>query len=139
MSVGVLAVMAAAGTYLWTNYGGLLQTGSSVEGQAAAPNREEIVILDTFQTFQRQTSDSLQSAIQEIGKQKADIKNLSDQVSALTAKIDALQNAATPTPQPVAPTRPPVVAARKKPSAPKTTGGISVGGAPLPAAPPDGQ
>jgi transposase-like protein/uncharacterized coiled-coil protein SlyX len=88
---------------------------------------EETVTLKDFQAFQRQTADSLQSAAQDIATQKADLERLSDQVSALAAKIDALQSAAAPKPlqtavpaRPAVPLRPAVIAQRKKPPAPKT-------------------
>ena len=139
ISVGVLAVIAGAFAYVWLNDDGLVQAISSAAQPAAGPvvaSDEETVNLRDFQSFQRQTSDSLQSVAQGIAAQKADLNRLSDQVSALSAKIDALQSAAAP-PQPAVPPQPPVTAARKKPPAPKTTGPISVGGAPLPPTPPD--
>jgi hypothetical protein len=150
-SVVVLAVIAVVCAYLWLNYGALFQRDSSAARRAALETGgEETVMLKDFQSFQRQTEDSLQAATRDIAAQKADLKSLSDQVSALTAKIDALRAAAgtgsLPAPTELRPgseqpaARAPVIAARKKTSAPKTPGGsISVGGAPLPAAPPDGQ
>jgi hypothetical protein len=146
----VLAVIAAA-AYLWLNYDGLVHEVSFAEQRAAAPvvnSAEENVPLKDFQSFERQITETLQSAAQDIAAQKAELKNLSDQMSALAAKIDALQGGAPPTgsfsapvetrpgSQQAAPARPTVVGAQKKPPAPKTTGRISVGGAPLPPAPP---
>ena len=107
-------------------------------------------MLKDFQSFQRQTADSLQAAAQDLAAKKADLKSLSDPVSALTAKIDAWRagpgTGALSAPTELQPgseppaARAPVIAARKKTSAPKPPGGsISVGGAPLPAAPPNGQ
>ena len=155
ISVAALAIIAAASAYLWLNYDSLFQAASSTAHPAATPvvaSGEETVTLRDFQSFQRQTAETLQSTIQAIDAQKADLKSLSDQVSALAAKIDALQSAAQstgslsapvevrPVPQePAVPARPPVIAARKKPLAPKTTGPISVGGAPLPPAPSGGR
>jgi hypothetical protein len=136
ISVGVLAVIAGAFAYVWLNDDGLVQEISSQP--AAAPvvtSDEEAVKLKDFQSFQRQTADSFQSAAQGIAAQKADLNRLSDQVLALSARIDALQSAAA-LPQSTIPPQPPVTAARKKPPAPKT-GPISVGGAPLPPTPPD--
>jgi len=138
--VGVLAVIAATATYIGLNLDRLVQVAFSAARQEATPvaaKGEETVTLKDFQSLQRQTADSLQSAAQEIAAQRADLKNLSDLVSSLTTKIDALQSAAAPAPQRAAvPVRPPVIAARKKPPAPKTTGPISVGGSPLPTTPP---
>ena len=142
MTVGLVVVIAAGCFYLWLNYGGLLQAESGVGHQTAALISPETVSLEDFQSFQRQTADALQSAVQDRAAQKADFKSLSDQLSALTAKVDALQSAtAQASQQPaVAPAQPPIIAsARRKPSAPKTTGAISVGGAPLPASPSNGH
>jgi hypothetical protein len=142
ISVGALAVIAAAFAYLWLNHDGLLHAVSFDERPAAAPvvdSGDEPVTQKDFEAFRRQMAESLQSTIEDMDAQKADLKKLSDQVSALTVKIDALQTTATPVTQPVAPARPPVVGARKKPLGPKTPGPISVGGAPLPPPPSDGQ
>ena len=144
MPVGVAVVLVAGCFYLWLNYGGLLQAESGVGHQTAALRSRETVSLEDFQSFQRQTADALQSSVQDRAVQKADFKSLSDQLSALTAKVDALQSASAQSSQqagaPSLPAQPPVVAsARRKPSVPKTTGGISVGGAPLPASPPTGH
>lgn len=151
LAVSVLAVIAAGAAYVWLNYDRLVDEVSFARHQDAAPvvdRAEETVLLKDFQSFQRQISETLQSAAQNIAAQKADLKNLSDQMSALAARINALQGGAPPTGsfsapvearpgrQPAAPARPTVVAAQKKPPAPKTTGPISVGGAPLPSAPP---
>jgi len=145
-----LAVIAAACAYLWFNYDDLVRSVSFTSHSAAAPvidSGEETVTLKDFQSFQLQTTDLLQSAAQDIATQKADLKSVLDQVSVLTAKIDGLQTAAPatgpllppaelrPGSQPAIPDRVPVIAARKKPPAPKTTGPISVGGAPLTPAP----
>ena len=139
ISVGVLAVIACAFAYVLLDDDGLVQAISSAAPPAAAPvvaSDEETMNLRDFQSFQRQTADSLQSVAQDIAAQKADLNRLSDQVSALSAKIDALQKSSA-VPQPAVPPQPSVMTARKKPPAPKTTGPISVGGAPLPPTPPD--
>jgi hypothetical protein len=139
-AVGGLAVVTAGAACLWFNYDRLVDRVSSAASPAIAPivaSGEEPVTQNDFEAFRRQMAESLQSMTEGMDTQKADLKKLSDQVSALAAKIDALQSA----PQSTASVsggnaRPPVAAARKKPPAPKTTGPISVGGAPLPPAPP---
>jgi hypothetical protein len=114
--------------------------------QAAAPfvaSGEEPITRVDFETLKRQTAASLQSAIEDLDAQKADLKNLSDQVSALVAKVDALGSTAPATapvqtdaiPAPPAVQAPSAfVAQRRKPPAPKPSGPISMGGAPLPPA-----
>ncbi len=133
--VAALAVIAVASGYGWLNYGRLVLPASSAPGPvvaAVAGNIEEAVALKDFQSFQQQTAQSLQSMDQGIAAQKADLARLSDQLSALTARLDALQTAAAPAPPPVAAARPAVSAPRKRPSVAKPAGPISVGGAPLP-------
>jgi hypothetical protein len=152
ISVILLVAIAAAGSFVWFDYNDLIQTALFAGQPAAAPivaSGEETVALKDFQSFQQQTAESLQSAAQDIAAQKADLKSLSDQVSALSAKIDAMQSAPQPTvslsarveprtgsQQPAAPARASAIAARKKLPVPKTSGPISVGGAPLPPAAP---
>lgn len=141
--VAVLAVIAAASAFGWLNYGRLVQPASSAPSPVAAAvarNTEETVALKDFQSFQQQTAQSLQSMDQGIAVQKADLTRLSDQLSALAARLDALQTAAAPAPPPAAPARPAVTAPRKRLPVERPAGRISVGGAPLPAAPPqDGR
>jgi hypothetical protein len=151
--VFLLVAIAAAGSFVWFDYNGLIRSASFGEQPAAAQvvaSGEETVTLRDFQSFQQQTAQSLQSAAQDIVAQKADLKSLSDQVSALSAKIDAMQSAPRPivslsapvelrtgSQQPAAPAaRASAIVARRKLPVPKTSGPISVGGAPLPPAAP---
>lgn len=138
-----LAVGAAATAYLLLNYDRLVQQVSSVGSPVAAPlvaRDEDAVTLRDFQAFQQLTGDSLKAATQDIAAERTDLKTLSDQVSALAARIEAMQSTATlPPSQPAIPARPPPVGERKKPPVAKPVGRISVGGAPLPAPRPDGQ
>jgi uncharacterized coiled-coil protein SlyX len=138
--VGGLALIAAAAGYLWLNYDRFIEAASArAEAAPEAANVEEMVTLKEFQSFQQLTAESLRSTNQDIAAQQADLRKLSDQVSALTARIDVLQSAAEPAPaqpatlaEPVIPPRPAAIAPRKKPRIPKPAGPISVGGAPLP-------
>src|SRR5579864_7492054 len=107
--VAALAVIAAGSAYGWFNYGRLVQPASSAPSSvaaAAARNAEETVALKDFQSFRQQTAQSLQSMDQGIAAQKADLTRLSDQLSALATRLDALQTAAAPAAPPVAPARP---------------------------------
>lgn len=141
-----LAIPAAAAAYLWLNHDRLVQAVSSAVRPAAiaAPvvgNREETVALKDFQSFQQHTNDAMQSTTQGIAALQGSLKTLSDQVSALSARTDALQSAAAPAPTqsvvpavPAAPARR-VVAAPKRPHTSRPGGPISLGGAPLPSEP----
>ncbi len=141
--VAALSVIAAGSAYGWLNYGRLIQPASLAPSPVAAAvpkNTEETVALKDFQFFQQQTAQSLQAMDQGIAAQKAELTRLSDQLSALAAKIDALQTAAASEPTPAAPARLGVTAPRRRQPAARPAGPISVGGAPLPAAPaPEGR
>ncbi len=131
--VAGLALFGVASALLWHAWGDGLPafpSVASVTAPAAAPEVDKPVGSKDFQAFQQQIAGSLQSTAQLLATQQAEIKRLSDQVIALTAKIDALQR---PSAQAAAPTPPPP-APQKKPAAPKKpAAAISVGGAPLPA------
>ena len=140
--VGVLALIAAAAGYLWLNYDRFIEAATARAVPPEGANVEEMVTLKDFQSFQQQTAESTRSTNQDIAAEQADLRKLSDQVSALTARIDALQSAAESAPaqpatlaEPVIPPRPAAIAPRKKPRIPKPAGPISVGGTPLPLAP----
>jgi uncharacterized coiled-coil protein SlyX len=141
--VAALAVIAASAGYLWLNYDRFIEAASARAVPAPEPaNVEEMATLKDFQSFQQQTSESMRSTNQDIAAQQADLRKLSDQVSALTARIDVLQSAAEPAPaqpatlaEPVIPPRPAAIVPRKKPRIPNPAGPISVGGTPLPLAP----
>jgi cytoskeletal protein RodZ len=142
----VFAVGASACAYLWVNYGDqvravLIQPPST--SSTVATDGQQSVSRADFDTFQRQTADSIHSATENLETQKADLEKLSGRVADLAAKVDALRNAAATAPAsptiqnsnsaapPVGRPRPAIVAQRKKPQASKG-GPISVGGAPLP-------
>ena len=135
--VAALAVFAVTSALLWNVWGdGLPALPSFTSATAPAPAAvpDKTVGLKEFEALQQQIAASAQSTAQSIAAQQADIKRLSDQVSALAARIEQLQNPAPPA-QPTATVPPPPAApaARKRPnSAPKQPPGISVGGAPLP-------
>jgi cell division protein FtsB len=142
-----LALFGVASAFAWHVYGGSPLTLPSLPwgtAQPAAPAvaaADQPVALKDLQALQQQLAGSLQSNAQLLTGQQAEIKRLSDQVSALVAKVDALEHppaqASAPASASPAPTPAPVAAApRKRPAAPKTPAGISVGGAPLPSAQP---
>jgi uncharacterized coiled-coil protein SlyX len=136
--VAALAVFAVTSALLWQVWGyGLpsLPSFSSATTPAPAEVPDKTVGLKEFEALQQQIATSAQSTAQSIAAQQAEIKRLSDQVSALAAKIEQLQNPAPSAQVPVAAPPPPPAApaARRRPAAaPKQAPGISVGGAPLP-------
>lgn len=131
----VVAVMlAGAGSgsaLLWRAYGSPPSTNVV---SSAAPVADKPVGLADLQAFQQQIAGAVQSTEKLLTTQQAEIKRLSDQLSALSGKLDLLQRPVTsaqaalppPAPKPVAP------APRKKPAALQPAGAISTGGAPLP-------
>jgi cell division protein FtsB len=131
-----LAMLGVASALLWHTFGdGLpaLPSFASVTGPSAAPAvaaADKPVGLKDFQAFQQQIAEPMQSTAQLLAAQQAELKRLSDQVSALTAKIDAIEH--PPASAQAAVAAPPPVAPRKKPVAAKLPAGISTGGAPLP-------
>ncbi len=146
----VFAIGASACAYLWVNYGDQVRTAvfaiPSATGSPVAASGEQPVSRADFDSFERQTANSIHSATENLEAQKADLEKLSGQVADLIAKVDALRNAiatapasqpiqnSISVPPPVGQPRPAAIAQRKKPQAPKA-GSISVGGAPLPPAP----
>jgi cell division protein FtsB len=137
--VAALAMFGVTSAMLWRAYSAgvpvLPSFASGAAPGAASPAEvaDKAVGFKEFQALQQQIAGSLQSSAQLVAAQQAEIKRLSDQVSALSAKIDALQRPAASAQAPVAsPPPPPPPAARKKPAAAKLPPGISTGGAPLP-------
>jgi hypothetical protein len=141
-----VAAVAGASGYVWLTHDSLGKLAFA-EHSSVAPvvQSSDTVTREDLEAIKRQLADSLQSMVANTDALKVNLKNLSDQVAALAAKVDGLQNAPQSgelkpaSPPSVLPVRPPVMAARKKPAAPQTTGPISVGGAQLPAAPPASQ
>jgi hypothetical protein len=146
IAVIVFAVCATACAYLWVNHSAQIRTAvffaKPQTSDPTAASGEPSVSRTDFDSFERQTADSLRSTAENLEAQEADLKTLSDQVADLAAKIDALRNAVatapvlSPTAQAVVPPRPATTVQRKQPQAPKPASRASVGGAPLPIAPP---
>jgi hypothetical protein len=147
--VGIVAIafMVIGLAYLWLNNGDQIRsaglgTPPSMTIAPVVAASEDTLSRGDFDKFRQQNADFLRTTTEALDAQKAGLKVLSDQVTALSAKFDALQGttASLRAPGPVAPiamaASPPhqtVVAQHKKPSTPKSAGPISVGGAPLPA------
>jgi uncharacterized coiled-coil protein SlyX len=112
----VLAVLGVASAFGWRAYGG-------------SPYAPEMVGLDEFHAFQHQVAGQLQSSAQALAAQQAEVKRLSDQMAAVSTKMDTLASAISSAraAMPAAPPPHPQKRASPKPSA-----RISTGGAPLP-------
>lgn len=132
----LLACIGVGLAFFWRAYGGsvsALPSAASVSGPAAAPpggvtGATEKGLSD-LQAVQQQLAGQMQAATQLLASQQAEIKRLSDQLAALTGKIDALQQPVTP-----APVGKQVAPVRKKPAAPAVA--APAGAATPPPAPP---
>ncbi|WP_291570272.1 hypothetical protein [Bradyrhizobium sp.] len=132
----LIVVLAAAGIgsfLLWRSYGNGLPAFPSLTpaAESATPPDKPVGLTD-FQAFQQQIVGSMQSTAQVLAAQDAEIKRLSDQVSALSANLDLLEHPLAQAVDPAAVPKPVAPAPKKKPAAPKPAGAISTGGAPLP-------
>jgi uncharacterized coiled-coil protein SlyX len=142
----ILVMAGAAAGYLWLNYDeliGALPTQQTASAPEITP--EVSAALRDLRSSRQQTARDIDTIQQTLATQQADLNRLSEQLSGLASRLDALQS--TPPlrstlvpPQPG--TRAQAVEPQgKKPAArtPKPSGPVSVGGAPLnQAAEPDG-
>jgi uncharacterized coiled-coil protein SlyX len=118
--VAGLAMVGSASALLWRASGSSLPalpsfTSGAAPAAAPADAPDKPVGLKDFQAFQQQIAATMQSTAQLVAAQQAEIKRLSDQVSALAARIDALQPPAASAPA-AAPVPPPPPAAAAAPS-----------------------
>ncbi|MEY9590826.1 putative coiled-coil protein SlyX [Bradyrhizobium yuanmingense] len=135
--------LCAGGAYYWTSTETLSGTLLGREAaQMTALSHEEKEALWEIRSGQQKASDEIEKASDGIaelnrnmGAQQADLKRMADQIEALTAKIESLQNSPVPTSVPAAPSPPAArlvsrpVKRMVQPS--KSEGPISIGGAPL--------
>jgi hypothetical protein len=123
----VLAVIGSGSAFGWRAYGGSPLTFTL--GSSAIPE-QKTVGFDEFNAFKQQVAGQMQPNAQALAAQLVELKRLSDQTAAMSAKIDALESSvlaartAIPT---VAPNR--AQKASKPKSAPPP---ISTGAARLP-------
>jgi hypothetical protein len=164
-----VAIGAAAAAYAWPNFSstlpnldslaelfprttasapipdpvvtGALKDIQSAQQQHATALQEHRAILQQNTAVLQQGTVTLESVKQSLAVQQTSLKGLSNQLSSLVARVDALQNAVTPltTSSITVPRTPPkaIGASRKKaPQLPQPSGPVSVGGAPLSPVPP---
>lgn len=144
--IGMMLVCFGSGSALVARAYGIglptLPSFTSMTSVASSPAPVAVkpVAMSDLQALQQQLAGSAQSTERLLAAQQAEIKRLSDQVVALSGKLDLLQRplssaqAALPATAPASPAAKPkrVAAAKpKKPDAVESTGAISTGGAPL--------
>ncbi|MHC2332764.1 hypothetical protein [Bradyrhizobium sp. USDA 4454] len=136
----ILALAGAGGVYAWPQIAPLVPSlGNAAAGDKAATDKEA---LPDLLAAQQKLEDDIGALGKSVADQQEQLKTITDQLAALASKVEALQRPA-PAPVPPAaaeqPHAPVAQAAPKsrKPSvrAPKPSGPISTGGAPLSAAP----
>ena len=89
----IAAIALASGCYFLFSYGrpiGPVPTKMAPAARIA----DSGVTREEFQASQQKTATQLEAMGQDIAASKADIKKLSDQVLAMSAKVDALRDAA---------------------------------------------
>ncbi|KWV54754.1 hypothetical protein AS156_06915 [Bradyrhizobium macuxiense] len=132
----LLLGLCAAGAYFWRTVAEFVDTATARE-VAPMPglSSEDRAALSEIQSGQQKASDQIAELNRNFDAQRADLKRLSDQIAALTLRIDALQipvPSASPPPVPPSPQAHAVSRLTKKLVRPaKPAGAVSVGGAPL--------
>jgi uncharacterized protein HemX len=108
----VLVTVAAGGAAFWQFYRGGF-SGAVMDRQDSTSDIAPVA--DTSLQMQQQANDQLQSLQQDLAAQQAATRRLSDQVDALTSRMDAMQQSYASAPATVgrvaAPKRRPVVTA----------------------------
>jgi uncharacterized coiled-coil protein SlyX len=138
----VLALACAGGVYAWPEIATLVPALGH-EGSAGAMTAGDKETVPDLLAAQQKSEEDLAALGRTVADQQEQLKTILDQLAALTSKVEALQRA-TPAPAPAPPpvAAAPVAQAAPKPRKPpvrasKPSGSISVGGAPLSAAPGD--
>ena len=97
VSLSALAVVCAATVIALPIICGSAERPSREMASAPIPDDVVSASLRGIQSSQRQHAAALESLAQSSAAQEADLKRIFDQLSLLTARMDALQNAAMPT------------------------------------------
>jgi hypothetical protein len=136
----ILALACAAGVYAWPEIATLVPDLGHEASGGGTPAGDQETLPDLLASQQKGEED-IAALGRAVADQQEQLKTIMDQLVALDSKVEALQHAAP------APVPPPVAAApiaqadprpKKPPSrAPKPSGPISTGGAPLSVAPSD--
>jgi uncharacterized coiled-coil protein SlyX len=136
MVVAGLAFIGIASAFLWRSYGS--NSFPTFSAGSAPAVTEKGPGLGELQALQQQSSAQIQTALQLLTAQQAEIKKLSDQLTALIGRFDSLQHtvAAPPPPPPPMPVKPVAPPARKKPAVPLSSPPGAPASAPVQIAPP---
>jgi uncharacterized coiled-coil protein SlyX len=126
-----LAATGSASAFLWRAFGNNIPTLPSFSSASPADG-DKVVMLKDLQAFQQQITSQTQTATQLLGSQQAEIKRLSEQMTALATKLETLQRSVTSAPvappasvQGAPPAPVPLPPVRKKPVVPKPVEGPS--------------
>ena len=132
VSACVLAIIGSASAFAWRAYGGSTYPAFALGSGSAGTPEPKTVGLDEFRSFQQQIAGQLQSNGQLLAEQQIEVKRLSDQMAAVSAKMDAIQSSIASARAAIPTTAPPTSPQPKKPAKPQPSPRISTGGAPLP-------
>ncbi|WP_426437549.1 hypothetical protein [Bradyrhizobium genosp. P] len=139
----VLVLAGAGGVYAWPLIGPLVPSLGHEASSGKVADDDKEALPDLLAT-QQKLGEDVAALGRSVADQQEQLKTVIDQLAALTSKVDALQRPApAPIQPPIAtePPRAPVAQAaprpRPPPRAPKSSGPISTGGAPLTVAPGD--
>ena len=136
VSLSALAVISAASVIALPNFNWFVEKSSPELASSSRPDGVVGGSLKEIQSLQQQNAAVLESLRQNSAAQQADLKRISDQLSSLAMRLDALQNAAAPAttsaiPQPNARAQVFPPPRRNRSGSSKTIGPVSIGGAPL--------
>src|ERR1700744_4341043 len=95
-----LMLAGAGATYVWANKDGLLQLSGHPASNGADTTPGDKAMLTDLLATQQKTGDDLDSLNKAVTDQQEQLKALTDQLSALVARVNALQSAAPPPPPP---------------------------------------
>src|SRR5690242_2265562 len=141
LAVIVGLVLAGAGAVLiWMNFDGVSRLLGRETSESAEPASGDKAMLTDMLATQQKTGEDVETLSRAVAEQQEQLKTIVDQLAALTSRLEELRSAAAPVVAPPPAVDQPDVRAQvvpkaaKKP-AKKPAGPISVGGAPLTAAP----
>jgi uncharacterized coiled-coil protein SlyX len=131
--VAGLAILGVVSAFAWRNYGGSPYPSFAFANSSAGTSEAKTVGIDEFRAVQQQLVGQMQSNTQALAAQQAEVKRLSDQLAAVSGKMDAIQSSIASARTAISTTASPIRPQPTKQSPkPKPSARISTGGAPLP-------